>query len=451
MSSSVSSISKKIVAGTLSLVLAATATATGFGNTFNVSAEEEKTYKGVYDITYGQPITVINDLNDYEGYKYNINLTQSGTLTITARNLQKVTLYDANNVKIARIFGTSTVTLNPGSYILEVYALYTPSSGNGEIVADFVSSGEKFTDSGNTIATQNTVKIPSASGKSVSVKSFFAKDSADTSDSFKLVVPSRTGLAIELNASDNKKYDVEIYNSSKKRITYKNYVSKGSTNRTYAKLSKGTYYLRIIDKYNYGGDYSVKLVTYNPTKSHKLTVSTSSIKNKSVSNYSAYVFPKSNYSDDKFTYCSSNRKVITVNSNGYVRFIGPGKAYLTVTAGSSEKYDKVSKKIPVYVKPAQPSGFSVRKTGSSSTGVSGKITWNRDSKVSGYVVKYSTRKNGKYKTYTLKSNKKNSFMINNLKFGSVAYVKVCSYKKVGKKTLYSSYYSYPVRAIRTYY
>ena len=455
--SSTSSYSKKIIAGISAVIMTATAVIGGFADNNKVSAEVTP-YNGVYDIEYDSPIIVKNDsANGYEHYKYNIKITKSGTLKLTARNLYDAVLFTSKGGRITpkgeKITNDDKYTLNAGEYYIDAKANFNTADGDGEIFASFTPSGEKFKDDGNIIGTKHTVKIPSQNAKTVKVAGFFAKHSSDTRDSFKLSVPaSQTGLTIELDDDDDKLYKVEVYNSSKKRVFVKDYVKKGSASSSYVKLNKGTYYLSIVNVKNpntgySGGKYTVKMTTSNP---HVISLNTAVLNGKNVASGNIRVKAKSNYAGDKITYSSSNKNVIAVSKSGVVSFVNPGKAYLIITAKSSSKNDTVKKKVPVYVAPKKLSGFKVKKTSTSKTGVSGKITWKRDPKATGYIVKYSTKGNGKYKTYKLTSNTRNYFNVKNVKYNTTVYLKVCAYKKVGSKIITGPYFNYNVRSIRYY-
>ena len=114
-----------------------------------------------------------------------------------------------------------------------------------------------------------------------------------------------------------------------------------------------------------------------------------------------------------------------------------------VTAGASSKYDAVTKKIAVYVSPKTVRGYKAVKLHNNLNGsVTGKVTWKRDSNATGYIVKYSSKRTSsgnlvKPKRVKITNNKYNKFIVKNLKYGKTLYIKVISYKKVGKNVLYS--------------
>lgn len=68
------------------------------------------------------------------------------------------------------------------------------------------------------------------------------------------------------------------------------------------------------------------------------------------------------------------------------------------------------------------------------------ITWTKDSNATGYQVQIATKKNLKgAKTYTVKSYKTYKKTISKLKSKKKYYVRVRSYKTVGKTKLYGAY------------
>lgn len=72
-----------------------------------------------------------------------------------------------------------------------------------------------------------------------------------------------------------------------------------------------------------------------------------------------------------------------------------------------------------------------------------KLTWNKDTTVTGYQVQCSTSGNFKsgVKTVTISKNANYAYTFKNLKKGKTYYLRIRSYKKVGKTTYYSAYSS----------
>ncbi len=128
--------------------------------------------------------------------------------------------------------------------------------------------------------------------------------------------------------------------------------------------------------------------------------------------------------DGTLTYSSSNTKVVSVNSYGYVTMNGVGKAQITVTAGETSNYKATSVKISITVKPAKVKLTSVQVKG-------GRILakWNKASHVTGYQIQYSTSKKFKsgVKQATIKKTKV-SYKSKKIKKGKTYYVRVRAYK-----------------------
>jgi hypothetical protein len=135
----------------------------------------------------------------------------------------------------------------------------------------------------------------------------------------------------------------------------------------------------------------------------------------------------------KVSYASSNKKVATVSSNGTVSIKGTGIATITVAASGSN-YNTVTKKITIKVAPKKQSVKA--KTAKKKL----TITWTKDSNATGYQVQIATKKNLKgAKTYTVKSYKTYKKTISKLKSKKKYYVRVRSYKTIGKTKLYGAY------------
>lgn len=135
------------------------------------------------------------------------------------------------------------------------------------------------------------------------------------------------------------------------------------------------------------------------------------------------------------TYKSSNPKVASVNSVGKVTIKGIGKATIKVTIPKSGIFQSASKNISITVVPKRTSIKSAKNV----KGKKIKITWKKDSKVTGYKIQIAANKKFKgAKTSTVKKSTV-SKTISKRKKGKTYYIRICSYKKTGGKTLYGSY------------
>lgn len=146
----------------------------------------------------------------------------------------------------------------------------------------------------------------------------------------------------------------------------------------------------------------------------------------------------------KLSYKSSDTKVVTVSSKGVVTIKGVGYAYITITASATSKYASSSKKILIKVNPKPVTVKSLKKASSTSL----KLVWAADTKVTGYIIEYSTSKNFSAKTtkkITVKGAKTTAKTISKLKKGATYYVRIRSYKTSGSITVYSSWKSTSIK------
>ena len=167
------------------------------------------------------------------------------------------------------------------------------------------------------------------------------------------------------------------------------------------------------------GTASVKASNYKKTRSSK-----------------KFKVKASSTSGGKLTYSSSNKKVATVSKGGYVTIKGIGKTTITIKSAATSKYNASYKKITVQV---VPKTMKINKVKAGKKSV--KVYWSKDKYVSGYqvvIAKDKKFKKGK-KTYKISKNKYTSKNISKLSKKKYYYVKMRSYKKVGRTYYYSNY------------
>lgn len=116
-------------------------------------------------------------------------------------------------------------------------------------------------------------------------------------------------------------------------------------------------------------------------------------------------------------------------SSSYVYRVYPYKSI------SGKNYYASGKSVTVSFKPKSTSVSSVKRVSSTKA----KLYWKKVSGAAGFVIYYSTSKNGGYKAARTVSSKTTSYTKTSLKKGKTYYFKVCAYKKAGGRTLYSNY------------
>lgn len=139
----------------------------------------------------------------------------------------------------------------------------------------------------------------------------------------------------------------------------------------------------------------------------------------------------------KLTY-KSNNKSITVDKNGKVTVAKNyiGKATITISAAATTNYNAAVKQIYVTV---NPTGTKLSSVTSAKTGQL-TIKWAKNAAVTGYQVQYAT--SGKFngaKTLNVKSNKTVTGTLSKLKEKQKYYVRIRTYKTVGKVNYYSAW------------
>ncbi|MDY3796495.1 MAG: lectin like domain-containing protein [Agathobacter sp.] len=140
---------------------------------------------------------------------------------------------------------------------------------------------------------------------------------------------------------------------------------------------------------------------------------------------------------EKLKYTTSDKKVVTVSAVGKVTVKGIGTATITLTSPESAKY-KAAKpvKVTITVTPKKASLSSIK----NEKGKKLKVTWKKDTAVTGYEVYYSLKSNFKgAKKVTVTKNKTVSTTIKKLTKGKTYYVRVRAYKTVKGKKIYGAY------------
>ena len=212
-------------------------------------------------------------------------------------------------------------------------------------------------------------------------------------------------------------------------------VSASDYTLTYSGACKnvGTYTVAITFKGNYSGTATKQFAITRAGNSI-----TASAVNKTVSKkVQSFRIGAKAKGGAKLTY-KSNNKSITVDKNGKVtiakNFVG--KATITISAAATTNYNAAVKQIYVTV---NPTGTKLSSVTSTKTGQL-TIKWAKNAAVTGYQVQYAaSSKFTGAKTLNVKSNKTITSTLSKLKEGQKYYVRIRTYKTVGKVNYYSAW------------
>ena len=244
---------------------------------------------------------------------------ESYTLTATVKNANGKTTYTSNNTNVATVdsngkitaksSGTTTVTVtnNGVSATFTVYVLQPnptePTPTEAKTIVNFLSYATVLTE-GNTYQTSVSVYNPKGATTYTSSNTYVATIS--NSGLLTAVSPGTTQITVTNNGA-SAKFTLQVVAEYKPPVT----VTKKTQNIT-AKSS----YTKTCDN-----------------KAFSLNAKTNG--------------------NGKLSYTSSDKKVVTVSSNGKVTIKGSGKATITVKAAATSKYKSASKKITIKVKPGK--------------------------------------------------------------------------------------------------
>lgn len=141
-------------------------------------------------------------------------------------------------------------------------------------------------------------------------------------------------------------------------------------------------------------------------------------------------------SNGKITYKTSNKNVVAIDRNGKVTIKGYGKAYITIQLAEGTNYKAKSIKILVNIIPKK-----VKFISSKLSKRIWNIKWKKNDSVTGYHIYLSENKEFKSNKKQdvlekyINKNKQNQLKIKLVK-GKIYYIKIRSYKKIGKKKYY---------------
>lgn len=179
-------------------------------------------------------------------------------------------------------------------------------------------------------------------------------------------------------------------------------------------------------------------------KSQTITYNKGSIQNSQLEYGASFnLKAKSNGAASRISYKSSNAKVLSVSAAGKLKAKNYGKATITITASDSpiDEYGKTTKKIALTVVPKQVQVQKIVRTRNNQGRLENVyVEWKKDKTVDG--CQYSIAYNQKY-TNSTNGEKAGTDNYVRLKYLDVSkdklYIRVRTFKKVGKKTYYGKW------------
>lgn len=288
---------------------------------------------------------------------------------------------------------------------------------------------------GTVFQRQQTIKAKGHVNKNIATKATTSKDGKITSkctvcgkitktttlykvNSFKLSssTVSYTGKAVKPAVVVKNSKGASLKNSTDYTVTYKNNTNIGTATAV------------ITLKGNYSGTKTLSFkIVLGKVTGLKASQTTSAVtltwsKVVGAEKYNVYSYNAKTKKYKKEAVVKSNKAVFSK--------LKPGTSYsYVVRAVRGNTMGAVSSMLITSTRPLSPK-IKV------SAGVGqAKISWNKISGVTGYVVYYSTSKNGKYTKLAVTKN--TAYSAKKLKKGKPAYFKVAAYKNVGGKNIYS--------------
>lgn len=135
----------------------------------------------------------------------------------------------------------------------------------------------------------------------------------------------------------------------------------------------------------------------------------------------------------KVTYKSSTSKVTIKNGKAVIAKNFTGKATIRISVKATSTYKAATKTVTITVKPA---ATKIRKKSAGKKSL--RLSWKKVSGVSGYEISYAKDKKFKKSSKT-KATTKTSYTAKNLSAKTTYYVRIRTYKKVGKTKLVSAW------------
>lgn len=137
---------------------------------------------------------------------------------------------------------------------------------------------------------------------------------------------------------------------------------------------------------------------------------------------------RANGERSKIIYKVSDSKILTVDTTGKIRAKCIGTSTITAYVNENDHYNRSNViKVKVKIIPAKVKVKSIKAT----AGRRIAIKWSKDTKVDGFYINYSTKKNMLgAKSIKIKNNKTTSVTLKNLKSKKKYYIEIYGYKKM---------------------
>ena len=140
----------------------------------------------------------------------------------------------------------------------------------------------------------------------------------------------------------------------------------------------------------------------------------------------------------KLTYKSSKPKVATVSKSGKITIKGAGTAKITISAAETNNYKKATKTVTVKVKKITPTKISKL---TNSKGKKMVVKWKKITGIAGYEIQYDTNAKFKKPKKTTAKASATSKTISKLTKKKKYYVRIRTYRTLGKTKFYSAWSS----------
>ncbi len=388
-----------------------------------------------------------NDLIDY----YTFSLPSSGRLTINHViycERQNLIVYDSDGEEVWSFdsnwndtshMGTTVESkeLASGTYYLVVKRVsWYSSTGKYNVHFQYEPVVETYPEGkggvNNTIATASPLQFNQTVSGHLAIN--------DDCDYYRLEVPSKRNLNIQLVSSDMKCVRVTVFDVNGSEVytkkEYRNFqTGMISLNNSEAAVSAGTYYVYVgPEPYEYSkGSYTLTVGTYAPVTAISLNTTKVTLKKGEKFNLVATVAP-ADATNPACEWSSNNNTVVKV-SGGIVTALKAGVATITVT---SKESDKITATCKVIVVPSAPKLKKVKRSKSSySSSRYLNATYKTDTSVDGcqiVICKNKKFKKGCKRTNVISTN----FSTTKVKKGTY-YVKVRAFIKVDGKRIFGPY------------